>query len=69
MGANEAANGLTKTGPFSAWEIQEVLDAIGESQGADLIRTARKVGINDLVTAARAMKSAFEARRTSILPF
>ena len=66
---SEEAKALAETGLFSAWEVQEVLDAIGEGQGADLIRTARKVRINNLVSTALAMKSAFEARSPDTLAF
>ena len=66
---SEEAKALAETGPFSAWEVQEVLDAIGEGQGADLIRTARKVGINNLVSTALAMKRVFEARSRETLAF
>ena len=58
---SEEAKALAETGLFSAWEVQEVLDAIGEGQGADLIRTARKVGINNLVSTV-SHESAVQAR-------
>ena len=59
---SEQATRLADATPFSAWEIQEVFDAVGEHQGIDLIHTAEAVGMRNLASTAWAMKNIFAAR-------
>ena len=65
--ASTLAGYLAEATPYSPWEIQEVLHALGERQGADLIETAHRAGIKHLVSTARAMKHALERRQEAPL--
>ena len=59
---SELAIQLADGSVYAAVDVQEVLEALGEMQGADLVRTAHTVGMLNLVSTARAMKAVLEAR-------